>query len=285
MDNPRRTLLFTMALCLGCSLVLAFLASSLKERQEAAIRTDRYREMLISVQYLDRNDYFLLEGKRSRLEDSSGSLIIDEQADPATEGQITQLYERLIRPKLTNNLGETTTFEERGLIYQDYLQANAKYGYHKLPWKLFYEVSSLSNPSEVSGIIIPVQGFGLWGPIYGLLALKNDGNTVLGVSWYSHVETPGLGANISTDQWQSQFLGKQVFQVDAKGDMDPLKAVIGITVLRGRVQDSLADDPRAGHSVDGMSGATITGNGVSSAYKDTLENYRSFLIKKLEAAR
>lgn len=285
MDNPRRTLLFTAALCLGCSLILAFLASSLKERQEAAVRTDRYREMLISVQYLDRDDYFLLDGKRGRLDKENLRLVADESAERASAEEITSLYEHYIRPKLANAGGEIASFEERGLVYQDYLQANAKYGYHKLPWKLYYEVSSLEDASKVSGIIIPVQGFGLWGPIYGLLALKNDGNTVLGISWYSHAETPGLGANISTDQWQSQFPGKQVFQVDAKGNIDPKKAVIGITVLRGRVQDTLSGDPRARHSVDGMSGATITGNGVSSAYKETLESYRSFLIKKYEAAR
>ena len=61
---------------------------------------------------------------------------------------------------------------------------------------------------------------GLWDAIYGYLAIKTDGNTVIGISWYDQKETPGLGANISEPEWQSQFPGKHLFQESPDGRTD-----------------------------------------------------------------
>lgn len=283
MENPRRTLLFTAILCIACATILAGLASVLKKPQEESIRLDRYREMLKAVQLLSDEGYFLIEGEKALLEENG--LRVDPQAERASPHEIAKLYEQLVQPKLTNSAGEVASFEERSIDYDRYIQSNSKLGFSKLPWKLFYEVSSPKDPKQALGFIIPVQGFGLWGPIYGLIALKDDGNTVLGISWYEHIETPGLGANISSSAWKDQFRGKQIFQVDAKGQVDLEKSPLGIVVLRGKVQDVYSEDPRANHSVDGMSGATITGDGVTAAYKEVLSSYRELLIEAMQKQR
>lgn len=104
---------------------------------------------------------------------------------------------------------------------------------------------------EVSRIILPVSGYGLWSTMYGFLALKADGNTVADITFYAHGETPGLGDFIVKPAWRALWPDKRLF--DESGDLK-------IEVIKGRV---LAHDPLADYHVDGVSGATLTGNGVT----------------------
>ena len=102
---------------------------------------------------------------------------------------------------------------------------------------------------------------------------------MIGISWYDQKETPGLGANIAEADWQSQFPGKQVFQAGPDGKVEAETALLGILVVKGKVQEVLGNAPKALSAVDGMSGATLTGNGVTQAYKTVLQAYRPFLLK------
>jgi Na+-transporting NADH:ubiquinone oxidoreductase subunit C len=104
---------------------------------------------------------------------------------------------------------------------------------------------------EVSRIILPVSGYGRWSTMYGFLALKADGNTVADITFYAHGETPGLGDFIVKPAWRALWPDKRLF--DESGDLK-------IDVIKGRV---LAHDPLADYHVDGVSGATLTGNGVT----------------------
>lgn len=104
---------------------------------------------------------------------------------------------------------------------------------------------------EVSRIILPVSGYGLWSTLYGFLALRGDGNTIADITFYAHGETPGLGDFIAKPAWRELWRGKRAF--DESGDLK-------IEVIKGRVP---ADDPLADYHVDGVSGATLTGNGVT----------------------
>ena len=117
---------------------------------------------------------------------------------------------------------------------------------------------------EVDGkkkYVIPVYGAGLWGPIWGYIGLNEDKNTVYGV-YFSHAgETPGLGAEITTPKFQGQFSGKKVFN----------GAGVGLSVVKnGRVANP-------DYEVDGISGGTITSNGVDAMLKDCLKPYEKFL--------
>ena len=104
---------------------------------------------------------------------------------------------------------------------------------------------------EIDQLILPVYGKGLWSTLLGYLALEPDGNTIKGLRFYSHGETPGLGDQIDKPAWRDLWVGKQVY-----GDQSEPR----IRVIKGRVPPNAPD---AAHEIDGMSGATLTGNGVT----------------------
>lgn len=105
---------------------------------------------------------------------------------------------------------------------------------------------------RVSRVILPVHGYGLWSTMYGFLALESDLDTISGLRFYEHGETPGLGGEIDNPRWQAQWPGKQLF--DDRGEL-------ALEVLKGRVPEGAPD---ARHKVDGLSGATITTRGVDN---------------------
>lgn len=131
----------------------------------------------------------------------------------------------------------------------------------------------------VEALIIPISGFGLWGPIFGFLSIENNGNTVLGSTWYQQAETPGLGANITLPQWQKQFYGKKIFAISNDGTQNFEQGQLGIDVIKGSVKSILGSSPKSENSVDGISGATLTCNGVTAAFSSSLEPYRQLFIK------
>ncbi|RLU03173.1 MAG: Na(+)-translocating NADH-quinone reductase subunit C, partial [Ketobacter sp.] len=109
-----------------------------------------------------------------------------------------------------------------------------------------------NKSGEVETIILPVHGYGLWSTLYGFLALKTDANTIVGLGFYEHGETPGLGGEVDNPKWKSLWPGKEVF--DDEGNVD-------IRLIKGSVDSSTAN---AEHKVDGLAGATLTSNGVTN---------------------
>lgn len=98
-------------------------------------------------------------------------------------------------------------------------------------------------------VILPIQGAGLWSTMYGYLAVANDGNTVLGLRFYSHGETPGLGDQVDKPAWREQWQGKQLFGPDGEPQIE---------VVKGSAPDG------SEYEIDGLAGATLTGRGVSN---------------------
>ncbi len=98
--------------------------------------------------------------------------------------------------------------------------------------------------------ILPVRGKGLWSTLYGYLSVEPDGETVAGLRFYEHAETPGLGDQIEKEPWLAQWPGQKLY--NEQGDPQ-------IEVVRGSVQPG----PNAIHQIDGLSGATLTANGVT----------------------
>ena len=107
--------------------------------------------------------------------------------------------------------------------------------------------------------VIPVRGKGLWGPIWGYLALQGDMNTVYGASFGHKGETPGLGAEIETEIFQQQFVGKKI--------LDESGRFVSVKVIKG---GAAPDDV---HGVDAVSGGTITSNGVTEMLSRTVSSY------------
>lgn len=121
--------------------------------------------------------------------------------------------------------------------------------------------------------IIPILGKGLWGPIWGNIAFKSDMNTIVGATFDHKAETPGLGAEISTKEFQKQFFNKQIF--DEKGDF------VSVKVVKGGVA---ASNINPLHGVDAISGGTITCDALSETILDNLALYKPFLKKYSEAS-
>jgi len=107
---------------------------------------------------------------------------------------------------------------------------------------------------EIEQIILPVYGSGLWSTIYGYLAIAKDGETVTGLRFYSHAETPGLGDQIDKPEWRALWPGKSLYDDQGRPRIE---------VIRGVVQAG-SDNPDARYQIDGLSGATLTGRGVTN---------------------
>lgn len=117
-------------------------------------------------------------------------------------------------------------------------------------------------------VVIPVTGTGLWGPIWGYVALEKDMDTVAGIIMAHKGETPGLGAEIATPKYQSLFVGKKIF----KGD-----EFVSVKLRKGGAKDTE-------HEVDAISGGTKTSDGVSAMLYGSLEHYLPLLEAKRKAA-
>lgn len=117
--------------------------------------------------------------------------------------------------------------------------------------------------------IIPMRGSGLWGPIWGYIAIEDDYSTIAGVSFDHATETPGLGAEITQNWFQDSFVGKNI--------RDDLGEFTGITVKKGAL-----NKPK--HQVGAISGATITGDGVTDMIKEDVENYLPYFESQQQTA-
>jgi Na+-transporting NADH:ubiquinone oxidoreductase subunit C len=289
--SNRQTIIFMVILSFTCALILSLLASALAEPKAIAKDLDRSKQMMIAAKILSHEGYFLIrdgEGKTVPAKFSAGGILVPGTLkDIAKQDQLLQVYKRRLVPMLTDKEGRLVTFKEAGLNEENYTNDYRKIGYYKQPYKLLYEIWPNASDSTLSlkpeGYVIPVNGLGLWDAIYGYIALKPDGNTIIGVSWYDQKETPGLGANISEFYWQNLFPGKKIFLESPDGKTDFRNTPIGITVVKGKVTEVLGNSPKAESAVDGMAGATLTGNGVTDAYRDVLNAYRPFLMKLHEA--
>jgi len=281
---------FMVILSFVCALVLSILASALKEPQEIAKELDRSEQMMIAARIFTHEGYFLMTNEKGEESPAkhmgNGVLVPGNVYDYPTQRDILEVYKKRLVSYLVDEEGNFTSFEKAGIDEKEYISDFKKSGYYKQPLKLIYEILPNPKPDEPEqkekepiGYVIPVNGVGLWDAIYGYLALKPDGNTVIGISWYEQMETAGLGANIAEEPWQSQFLGKNIFQPPATGEVDLKTAPLGIAVVKGKVAEVLGKVPKAKAAVDGMPGATLTGNGVTNAYRDVFEKYRPFFIK------
>lgn len=132
-----------------------------------------------------------------------------------------------------------------------------------------YPLYIMEGNGQIQAYVLPMTGQGLWGPISGYVALEPDGKTIHGVTFDTKAETPGLGAEIAKPQFQEQFVGKHI--LDDNGQL------VSIQVVKGKAEE-LAPE-RADHAVDGVSGATITSNGVTEMFSKWLTLFNPYFEK------
>jgi len=106
----------------------------------------------------------------------------------------------------------------------------------------------VADAGQIRQVILPIEGSGLWGMMYGFLAVEADGRTVRGLQFYEHAETPGLGANVDRPAWRALWKGKKLYDTDGNPKIE---------IIKGHAP------PDNEYQIDGLAGATLTGRGVN----------------------
>jgi Na+-transporting NADH:ubiquinone oxidoreductase subunit C len=118
----------------------------------------------------------------------------------------------------------------------------------------------VANKDGQTFYIVPLRGKGLWGPVWGFVSLESDGNTVVGANFGHKSETPGLGAEITTPMFTDQFPGKKISEAGMFQSISVVKK----------------GTSNGDYAVDGISGGTITSNGVNDMLADCLAPYAEY---------
>ncbi|MAH73783.1 MAG: Na(+)-translocating NADH-quinone reductase subunit C [Cellvibrionales bacterium TMED49] len=118
----------------------------------------------------------------------------------------------------------------------------------------YASVYLVEGKNGIEKLVLPVRGYGLWSTLYGFLALEGDLETVAGIGFYEHAETPGLGGEVDNFAWKASWIGKRAFEGNERV----------ITVIKGKVD---RQRPEAAYQIDGLAGATITTRGIDNLVK------------------
>jgi Na+-transporting NADH:ubiquinone oxidoreductase subunit C len=238
-DTIGKTFGVALIVCLVCSVLVSTAAVSLRPTQAINKALDKKRNILMAAGLIRVGE----ESSRERIEELYGNIdarIIDLETGAYADVDASSFDARKAAKDPARNID---------------IPADRDFGGIKRRAKLS-DVYLVSLKGKVRKIILPINGKGLWGTLYGFLALDTkDFNTIRGLVYYEHVETPGLGGEVDNPNWKAQWDGKRAF--GENGDVQ-------IEVIKGRVN---LTRPRAKFQVDGLSGATITSRGVSNMLK------------------
>ncbi len=250
-DSPLKTLVVALLLCLVFSVLVSTTAVILKPLQIA--NKDLNRKTII------------LEISNLLREDKS----IDEQfqkIQPKIVNLETGEYIESIDPNEYDQRSAAKDPTRNIMIPADrdiaQIKQRAKYA----------TVYLVQEDTQVKHFILPIHGYGLWSRLYGFLVLKNDANTILGIQFYEHQETPGLGGEVDNPTWRSKWDGKVVYDKTGTVQIELVKGTVG------------TNDQSAQFHVDGLAGATITSNGITNmlrywlgpdGFGPYLKNFRS----------
>lgn len=203
------------------------------------------------------------------IEYDTKSQILMAVMELSDKDDVLGIYDRRIQSLVVNYKGEEVTTDSKGqpLVAE---KVDVAKNYKRKPEERLlpvFKYMSESNPDQIDAYIMPIYGNGLWDRIWGFVALDNQLQTIKGVSFGHKGETPGLGARISDDPVISKrYEGKKIY--DGQGQL------VSVSMVKGEKGNPLDD-----HHVDGMSGATMTGNGVNKMLKDYLTCYESYFNK------
>ena len=233
-ESITKTIGVAFCVCLICSLVVSFSAVSLRDLQNENKLNDKRIKILQAADIYNPNeeikDQFLkLETKFVNFE--TGKLM-DTYMDFSLEE-----YDPILATRDSNLSSKVPTSEDIAVI-----KNRENIG------KIFI----LRNDDySINKLILPIRGYGLWGTLYGYISIENDFNTIAGIEFYDHKETPGLGAEVDNPKWKNLWPGKEIYQ----------NGEVSLSVIKGKVDNN---DKDAQYEIDGLSGATITSRGVTN---------------------
>ena len=231
--SNRYTLLFAFAVCIVCSIFVAGSAVGLRERQRINRVVDRQAKVLGVVGLLTPGERWPAEKIIATFEEHIDTKIIELATGldaPQIDAEDFDQQVASRRPESSRvapaNPAQITRLPHHAALYRQ------------------------MEGDQVKRVVIPIEGKGLWSTLYGYLALSPDFARIEGITFYEHGETPGLGGEIENPRWQAVWQGRIPFD----GAGHPV-----VRVIKGSA-GSPDDNP---HEVDGLSGATITGRGVT----------------------
>ena len=226
-ESPIKTIVVAIVLSLVCSVVVSFAAIQLKPQQELNKELDRKRNILIAAGLLEQG------GTQSEIEELFKQVetkVVDLSTGQFVEAPKGFNQRKYAKDPETNKVlqgkADIAGIKKRSTLANVYL---------------------VRDGLQLDTIILPVHGYGLWSTMYAFLALEPDTTTVVGFKYYEQGETAGLGGEIENPTWRAIWPGKEV--LDEQGE--PV-----IKLVKGSAQNE--------HQVDGLSGATLTSNGVEN---------------------
>jgi len=230
-DSIQKTLIVALSLCIVCSVIVSTAAVVLKPAQEANQALDRKRNILAAAGMLD--DSSGVEEQFSQIT----TRVVDLRTGKFTDAVDPANYDQSAAAKESDSSEPLGPTEDIAKIFRRE---------HYAP---VYVVED--GQGEIEKLILPIRGYGLWGTLYGFIALEGDANTVAGIGFYEHKETPGLGGEVDNPRWKSLWQGKQIYR----------DGEVALDLVKGSVDPSSA---KADYQVDGLAGATLTTRGVAN---------------------
>lgn len=257
-NSTRYTILFATTVCVVCAALVSVAAVSLKPQQKANARLYMEKNVLVAaglvkpgqnVSAVAVQDFFQRDIKARLVDLGSGELVPEDQGDARRYDQRAARNDPATSRAAPVNTAGIRRLPNQGIVY------------------------FVMKDGRVDQLVIAVEGLGMWGTIYGFLSLAPDANTVRGLTYYEHRETPGLGGEIGNPDWLALWRGRQGYDKQWKA---------GIQVIKGQAGPPATDPLR----VDGLSGATITSNAVTRLTRFWLgsEGYGKFLQRYREGA-
>ncbi|QGJ70237.1 Na(+)-translocating NADH-quinone reductase subunit C [Planctomycetales bacterium 10988] len=254
-DSVFNTFLVAFILCIVCSVLVSTSAVGLRPLQEENKKLEKQKNILMAAGLYDPADppkesidSIFKEKVTARLVDlKSGEYVDPEEIDVESLEDFDQMAaaddpEQSIVIPDTDDIADIKRREKYSIVYLIDAEGD-----------------------DFKEIVLPVYGKGLWSTMYGFLALKGDLDTVAGLSFYQHGETPGLGGEIDNPSWKKKWIGKKLYTDDGE---------LAIAVTKQATGDS---------QVDALSGATITSRGVSNLLHYWLgENAYGPMLKRLD---
>ncbi len=232
--SARHTVIFATVLCIVFSVIVSTVSVSLKERQQENRRLDKIKNVLSVAGLMEPGESLSREEITRRFETSLVPHLVDLETGRYVSGVDALSFDqrRAARDpeqsqEAPDNRAKVRRTPDRALIFQQ------------------------MDGDEVASIILPIEGYGLWSTLYGYLALEADARTIRGITFFEHGETAGLGGEVDNPRWKALWPGRLAFDDEWQPAIRVRKGFAG----------PVAEAP---YEVDGLSGATLTSNGVTN---------------------
>ena len=253
-ESIGKTFFVVISLCLVCAIFVAASAVGLRPKQAENKLLDAQKNILIATGMLNGEDI------KSQFEKHIQIRLVNlDTGEFVDQDPLTYDYRKMMK-------------DPAGSIKLDEKEDPAKIKTRANIAPVYMAYASGIESKQISAIVLPVHGYGLWSTMHGFLALDKDGITIKGLNYYEHGETPGLGAEIQNPKWLAQFVGKKLTDENGQPAIKILKP--------GNA------DPASSYQIDGLSGATITANGVQNTFVfwSGAKGFAPFLAKVREGA-